>query len=356
MRFLLFAGVSNTLATAEIETQIPGAKEVFSHVFSFEADSKDQAILFAAKLGSSIKLAEEVPNVAPEPQSIADLVQLKNFSISNLSDNSSTNVFNRAVFNQDVKNVMEKGRFILANDVFGLSPVILKKHKVDEFFVDLVNEELWKTVWIHDYEHWITKDRHMPFANAKAGILPPKIARSMVNLVPFNPEGKLLVDPFCGSGRVLVEAAELGYKVAGSDILESQAKETRANLSSLGFDVDISVLDATHLSDKFKNSIDAIVTEPFLGRPNLRPDQVKYVVPGLMKLYLGSVKNWLEALKSGGYVVMVFPIFSDNRTVFNTSDIIDGRLEQGYNIVKRGILYSRPEADVKREIVILQKK
>lgn len=355
MRFLLFVGANNTLATTEIETQIPNAKEVFPNVFSFESDSDEQAILFVSKLGSSIKLAVEVKNVAPVAESIANLVQLKNFSVSNLSD-SSVSGFNRAVFNQDIKNVLEKGRFILANDAFGLSPVILKKHKVDEFFVDLVNEELWKTVWVHDYEHWIKKDRDMPFANAKAGILPPKIARSMVNLVPFNPEGKLLVDPFCGSGRVLVEAAELGYKVAGSDILESQCKETKANLTFMGFDADISVLDATHLSDKFKNAIDAIVTEPFLGKPHLRPDQIKYLVPGLMKLYLGALKNWLEALKSGGYVVMVLPTFSDGRQVYKTSDIIDGKVEQGYNILKRGILYSRPDADVKREIVILQKK
>jgi len=356
MRFLLFVGASNTLAETEIETQIQGSKGVSPNVFEFEADSNEEAILLVSKLGSSIKLAVEVKNVSPEPQSIADLIQLKNFSISNLSDGSNDSVFYRGVFNQDVKNVLEKGRFILANDTFGLSPVILKKHKVDEFFVELVKEELWKTIWVHDYEHWIKKDRSMPFANAKAGILPPKIARSMVNLVPLNPDGKLLVDPFCGSGRVLVEAAELGYKVAGSDILESQCKETNANLQYLGFDADISLLDATHLSDKFKNSIDAIVTEPFLGKPNLRPDQVKYLVPGLKKLYLGALKDWLGALKAGGYVVMVLPIFSDGKAIYKTSDIIDGKLEQGYNMLKRGILYSRPEADVKREIVILQKK
>lgn len=355
MRFLLFVGASNTLATTEIKTQIPEAKEWFPNVFVFESDSNERAISLAAKLGSSIKLAIEVENVVPEAQSISDVITQKNFSISCLSE-TSHNDFNSANFNQEVKNAHGKGRFIIANDPFGLSPVILKKHKVDEFFVDLAKEELWKTVWVHDYEHWIAKDRHMPFANARAGILPPKIARSMANLVPLNPEGKLLVDPFCGSGRVLVEAAELGYKVAGTDIQETQCKETLTNLSSLGFNADISVLDATHLSDKFKNNVDAIVTEPFLGKPNLRPDQVKYVVPGLKKLYIGCLKNWLAALKSGGFVVMVFPSFFDGKTTYNTSDIIDERLEQGYNIVKRGILYSRPEADVKREIVILQKK
>jgi tRNA G10 N-methylase Trm11 len=124
----------------------------------------------------------------------------------------------------------------------------------------------------------------------------------------------------------------------------------------LGINSDILVLDATHLSDKYHNTIDAIVTEPFLGKPNPRPDQIRYIVPGLMKLYLGSLKDWLNALKSNGYVVIVFPVYNDGKKEYKTSDIIDGKLEQGYNIVKRGILYSRPDADVKREIVILQKK
>jgi tRNA (guanine10-N2)-dimethyltransferase len=139
-------------------------------------------------------------------------------------------------------------------------------------------EEVWQTIWIHDFEHWIKKDRHMPYANAKAGILPPKIARSMVNLVPLEPEGKSLVDPFCGSGRVLVEAAELGYSVGGADILKEQVSETRSNLDSLGFAAQLEVLDATHLSDQFRQ-IDAIVNEPFLGKPNLR--RINRIGPGL---------------------------------------------------------------------------
>jgi len=195
----------------------------------------------------------------------------------------------------------------------------------------------------------------MPFANAKAGILPPKIARSMVNLVPLDPAGKLLVDPFCGSGRVLVEAAELGYLVGGADISAQQVRETQANLSSLGFEVQSDVLDATHLSEKF-HEVDVIVTEPFLGKPNLRPDQIKYLIPGLQKLYLGCLKDWLKVLKAHGYVIMVFPWFEVGKQVYKTSSVIDGKLELSYNFHKRGILYSRPGADVKREIVILQKK
>lgn len=351
MRFLLFVGASNTLAESEIETQLAGATLYCPNVFLFESSDEASAVKTVSNLGSSIKLAKELPGVAPVAPSLADLVQAKNFSVTSLDNFQLSNQTN-----QEIKEALQKGRFILSKDHFGLSPILLKKHRIDEFLVDFTREEVWQTVWVHDFEHWIKKDRHMPFANAKAGILPPKIARSMVNLVPGEPNGRLLVDPFCGSGRVLVEAAERGFKVAGTDIQEDQVRETQANLQFLGFEAKIDLLDATHLSDRYQNSIDAIVTEPFLGKPNLRPDQIKYLVPGLQKLYLGCLKDWVKALKPGGYVVIVFPSFDTGKQVYKTSTVIDGKLELSYNFLKRGILYSRPNADVRREIVILQKK
>lgn len=195
----------------------------------------------------------------------------------------------------------------------------------------------------------------MPHIDPQAGMLPPKIARSMVNLVPLTGTDHILLDPFCGSGRVLIEAAELGYKVAGADISAKQIADTQENLQSMNFSGQLEVLDATHLSDKFSN-IDAIVTEPFLGKSKFRLDEIRYIVPGLEKLYLGCLKNWSKVLKPGGYVVMVFPWFNDGHKIYKTSEIIDGKLKLSYNQLKRGIFYSRPDADVKREIVILQKQ
>ena len=98
-------------------------------------------------------------------------------------------------------------------------------------------------------------------------MLPPKIARSLVNLVPATHfgSGKLLVDPFCGSGRILVEAAELDFEIAGSDAVATQSTQTKANLDSIGFKADIVTLDATHLSTKFQSNVDTIVAEPLYG-------------------------------------------------------------------------------------------
>ena len=178
----------------------------------------------------------------------------------------------------------------------------------------------------------------------------------MINLLPIDdPEGKTLVDPFCGSGRILVEAAEMGYKVIGTDISNDQIADTQENLNFLGVDGQVLLHDATHLSEVVSQA-DAIVTEPFLGKPNLRPDQVRFVAPGLEKLYLGSLKDWQKVLKPGGYVVMVFPIFKGPKNEYRTSRVIDDKHLLGYNQLTRGLVYSRPDADTKREIVVLQKQ
>lgn len=349
MQFILFVGANNTLAAEEVSVQIKEATQIFPNIYGFEMESIDEAISIADRLGSSIKLATLLENVGTDAISLSKQIKAKNFSLSLLGKQENLNKLH-----QEIKNILGKGRFIIAKDIFGISPVINKKHKIDEFFLDVANNQVWQTIWTHNFAHWIKKDRHMPHIDPQAGMLPPKIARSMVNLVPLDPKGKSIMDPFCGSGRVLVEAGEVGYQLFGADIVAKQVSDTLENLQSMNLSGKIEVLDATHLSDKFSN-IDAIVTEPFLGKSKFRPDEIKYIVPGLEKLYLGCLKDWTKVLKSGGFVVMVFPWFNDGKKEYKTSEIIDGKLKLSYNPLKRGIFYSRPDADVKREIVILQK-
>jgi len=296
-------------------------------------------------------MAEEIPVEDVTPRTLASLIKEKEFSVTNLTN--LTNFTESRSLCEEIKKILGNVRFILPKNEFGLSPVINTKNKVAELFVDSKEKKAYQTIWVHDFEHWIKKDREMPFVNARAGMLPPKIARSMVNLVPGGTNGKTLVDPFCGSGRILVEAAELGYKVVGLDISQSQADDTKANIKHLEIEGEVIVFDATHLSEKFTD-LDCIVTEPFLGKPNIRPDRVDYAVKGLEKLYQGCLKDWHKALKKGGYIVMVFPILTGLKKEYHTSRIIDSVKNLGYNQLSR-VVYSRPEAGVKREIITLQK-
>ena len=79
----------------------------------------------------------------------------------------------------------------------------------DEFFIAIEKIKLNKK---HFEE---SKPHKRPFFYP--GSMNPKLARCMVNLSRVK-EGQLLLDPFCGTGGILIEAGLIGCRVVGSDI------------------------------------------------------------------------------------------------------------------------------------------
>lgn len=63
--------------------------------------------------------------------------------------------------------------------------------------------------------------------------LKPRFARWMINLA--NPDKEIL-DPFCGSGGILLEACEIGVVGKGGDIRSDMITYARENLESYGYD------------------------------------------------------------------------------------------------------------------------
>ena len=61
------------------------------------------------------------------------------------------------------------------------------------------------------------KVQHRPFFSPIS--LHPKLARVLVNISAIKRDETLL-DPFCGTGGILIEAGLIGAKVIGSDIEE----------------------------------------------------------------------------------------------------------------------------------------
>jgi len=79
------------------------------------------------------------------------------------------------------------------------------------------------------FERFFERDFGRPAADAKSGMLPPKLARMMVNLASAS-KNETLLDAFCGSGTILTEAATLGFaKLIGSDISERAVSDTQKN-------------------------------------------------------------------------------------------------------------------------------
>ncbi len=95
------------------------------------------------------------------------------------------------------------------------------------------------------------------------GSMSPKLARCMINLSRVK-SGDLLMDPFCGTGGILIEAGIIGTRILGTDIDEKMVIGTAKNLEYCGAkDFHIFQADARKLD--LEEKVNAVVTDPPYG-------------------------------------------------------------------------------------------
>ncbi|MCW4053780.1 MAG: THUMP domain-containing protein [Candidatus Bathyarchaeota archaeon] len=105
------------------------------------------------------------------------------------------------------------------------------------------------------------RPRKKPFFHPSA--MPSKLARCMVNLSRAK-AGELVLDPFCGTGSVMVEAGFVGCRVLGFDIQRRMAEGTRRNLEHFGVDAEGLVIADSRKLPLVR--IDRVVTDPPYGK------------------------------------------------------------------------------------------
>lgn len=249
---------------------------------------------------------------------------------------------------------------------YGLSAAILLHRSVSEIVVIRTEEDtvIAITEAVQDIDAWTKIDREKPYADRKKGMLPPKIARIMINLAcgrQPNPEA-IVFDPFCGSGTVLMEAAARGLEVVGSDLDIDAVNGTIKNLEwfteQYAATFDFSVIQADATKVKLNKRVDYLVTEPFLGKPKPAPHQIDNIFKGLEKMYLGAFKHWRTILKPGARVVIIFPralaATMDMRRDVTLDVLIDKLKALGYTPLLEPVLYHRPQALIGREIRVFE--
>lgn len=130
------------------------------------------------------------------------------------------------------------------------------------------------------------RPRKKPFFHPSA--MPSKLARCMVNLAHAK-AGKLLLDPFCGTGSILVEAALIGCRALGLDVQRCMAQGCRKNLSHFNLSLEgVVIADARKLP---LTRIDCIATDPPYGRSaTTLKSTTKQIVEGV----LSSARSLLQ--------------------------------------------------------------
>ncbi|MAE56651.1 MAG: hypothetical protein CL964_01395 [Euryarchaeota archaeon] len=128
--------------------------------------------------------------------------------------------------------------------------------------------------------------------------LPPRLARAMVNLALPSGAGKLL-DPFCGTGGLLIEADDCNLEANGSDFDGEMIDATRENLRHFGFTATLEQGDAAAMVHQMRPA--AIATDPPYGRSASTGHEP------LDTLLARFSAACAEALPIGGRLVLTLP-------------------------------------------------
>ncbi len=169
-----------------------------------------------------------------------------------------------------------------------------------------------------DFEH--RKPQLRPFFAPVS--LHPRLARCLINLAGLR-GGEVLLDPFCGTGGILIEAGLMGIRVIGSDIDPRMVEGTKINLeheniknfsiisqevsklseyfSSLIHEQASGLADNTNDEDHMISQPHAIVTEPPYGRASTTGGE------DIKSLMEKGFKVFSEILRPNGRVVISLP-------------------------------------------------
>ncbi len=140
------------------------------------------------------------------------------------------------------------------------------------------------------------KPRKKPFFHPTA--MPAKLARCMVNLAQPN-VGELVLDPFCGTASILIEAGLIGCQVVGFDVQPRMVRGSLQNLRHYGVEPEgMAVADARHLPVV---EVSHVITDPPYGRS---ATTLGWTTEQIVEGFLSTI--W-EKLREGGRVCMASP-------------------------------------------------
>lgn len=227
-----------------------------------------------------------------------------------------------------------------------------------------------RTYGVQNIEALSKRDQGRPKRDARVGMLPPKLALTMINLSGLEQQSgapKTILDPFCGTGVVLQEALIAGYHAYGTDLEQRMIDYSKANINwikdELGLINNARLEQGDAQYHKWSKPFDAIVCETYLGPPMISfpaPDKLAVVrseVNALLKTFLLNIGKQLEA---GSTLCVAIPAWRVGGKILHLN-LLDDLEKLGYTrrVLKtatyKDLVYLRPNQTVAREILILER-
>ncbi len=130
--------------------------------------------------------------------------------------------------------------------------------------------------------------------------LHPKYARALINMTRVKTGGTVL-DPFCGTGGIVIEAAAMGMKAIASDFDEEMIAGCRENMDFYGYKLaDFDVADIGEIGERF-HDVDAVCTDPPYGR------STKTGGEDIDRIYARAGDSIPDSLRPGARAGIVLP-------------------------------------------------
>lgn len=394
MKYVAIAGRQPLISLAEIQAlydksaRLVGKKLVF---FNIDEDDEENISPDINRLGGSLKLgrffdtdfsklAKFLATAHPEGKITLGISDFSKQKKSGLAKQKSMEL------KRNLAKIGRSVRVITSNEP-EISSATAHHNQLGEkagcFEIFLIDREIYLSLGTQNITAYTERDQARPARDAKVGMLPPKLAQILINLCGKLPEGARVLDPFCGTGVVLQEAAIMGYIPYGTDLNERMVEYSKKNLSWLFNERNqkrfkilpdliqkkdqilntISVGDATSFT--WEGEIDAVAFEGYLGAPMSKPPvdiKFKTEKAKCREIAMGFLKNITPQIKSGTPVVMALPAWLRENGKYAGLNILDEIQEMGYNFEKfqdlsqSDLLYFREGQIVAREIIVIRKR
>lgn len=394
MKYVAIAGRQPLISLAEIQAlydkaaRLVGKKLVF---FEIDEDGEENISPDINRLGGSLKLgrffdtdfsklAKFLATAHPEGKITLGISDFSKQKKSGLAKQKSMEL------KRNLARMGRSARVITSNEP-EISSATAHHNQLGEkagcFEIFLIDREIYLSLGTQNITAYTERDQARPARDAKVGMLPPKLAQILINLCGKLPEGARVLDPFCGTGVVLQEAAIMGYVPYGTDLNERMVEYSKKNLSWLFNERNqkrfkilpdliqkkdqilnaISVGDATSFT--WEGEIDAVAFEGYLGAPMSKPPvdiKFKTEKAKCREIAMGFLKNITPQIKSGTPVVMALPAWLRENGKYAGLNILDEIQEMGYNFEKfqdlsqSDLLYYREGQIVAREIIVIRKR
>ncbi|MCS7095337.1 MAG: RsmD family RNA methyltransferase [Thaumarchaeota archaeon] len=131
--------------------------------------------------------------------------------------------------------------------------------------------------------------------------LQPREARVMVNL-SRTPIGARLLDPFSGTGAILMEAASLGYDAIGIEVRTWITRGALRNLKAFNLREESEVVAGDSSSMPLRGGVGGVATDPPYGR------STRVIGPSLVDLVDFVISSLTELLERGRRIVVAYPM------------------------------------------------